>query len=58
MVEAQIVLNRTEKPNSFEFGKPSCRHKIYYDRPEDLQKHIDVLKQLGLYTELNLQEAK
>lgn len=46
-MDEQIIVNKTEKANSFEYGKPSERHKIYYDTPEDLQNHIDKLKKLG-----------
>jgi hypothetical protein len=35
------VINRTEKANSFEFGKAGQRHKVYYDVEEDLKKAID-----------------
>lgn len=47
-MEEQIVMNKTEKPHSYEFGKASARHKIYYDTPDNLQAHIDKLKELGL----------
>lgn len=35
-------VNRTERPNSFEFGKAGQRHKIYYEDEADLKKRIDV----------------
>ncbi len=47
----QVVMNKTEKPNSYEVGKPSARHKIYYDTPDDLKTQIDKLIELGLYVE-------
>lgn len=41
----QIVINRTEKPNSYEFGPSGDRHKIYYDTPAELEQLIkDVLE--------------
>ena len=46
-----FVVNETPRPNSFEVGKASARHKIYYENPEDLQSQIEKLKELGLYTE-------
>ena len=46
-----VVIQRTEKPHSFEFGKPSSRHKIYYGDVEELKKQIEMLKTAGLYEE-------
>ena len=46
-----FVINETEKPNSFEFGKASFRHKIYYKDVAELNKHIADLKEVGLYEE-------
>lgn len=45
---ATIVINRTEKPHSYEFGKAGARHKIYYGFITELREHIDALKQAGL----------
>jgi hypothetical protein len=45
-----ITINKTEKANSYEFGKAGNRHKIYYETPEELAEHINKLKELG-YTE-------
>jgi len=50
-MEEQIVMNKTEKPNSYEFGKAGNRFKVYFDTPDDLQAQIEKLKELGLYTE-------
>jgi len=46
-----VVIQRTEKPHSFEFGRPSSRHKIYYGDVEELKKQIEMLKTAGLYEE-------
>ena len=46
-----FVINETAKPNSFEVGKASFRHKIYYSTPQDLKEHLDALKKLGLFEE-------
>ena len=43
-----VVLNRTEKPHSYEFGKSTGRHKIYYSTVEELKQHIESLKAQGL----------
>ena len=51
MTEEQIILNKTEKASSYEFGKAGNRFKVYYDTPEELLKHISKLKELGLYKE-------
>ena len=42
------IINVTEKPNSYEFGKSGNRHKIYYDTPEQLKNHMDELRRMGL----------
>jgi len=47
----QVVINKTEKPSSYEFGKIGKRFKIYFNTPEDLKIQIDKLKELGLYEE-------
>ena len=49
-MENQIVINKTEKPNSFECGKAGNRFKIYYDTVEDLKTHLKDLETAGLYT--------
>lgn len=45
------VLNKTEKPNSYEFGKAGNRFKLYFENAEDLQKQITKLKERGIYSE-------
>jgi hypothetical protein len=50
-MEPQEVINKTEKPHSYECGKPGARHKIYYDTVENLNKHIEDLKKAGLIEE-------
>ena len=42
--EHTVVLNRTEKPHSYEFGKATARHKIYYGNIEDLKEHLEALR--------------
>ncbi len=46
-----IVISRTEKPHSYEFGKAGARHKIYYGDVCDLKDHIRMLKAEGLVEE-------
>ena len=41
MDEPQVVINKTEKPNSFECGKAGMRHKLYYDNADDLNTQIE-----------------
>lgn len=43
-----IILTRTEKPHSFEFGKATMRHKIYYSEINELVDHIESLCEAGL----------
>lgn len=31
----QVIVSRTEKPNSFEFGEAKKRFKIYFDNADD-----------------------
>mgnify|MGYP001562516336 CR=1 FL=1 len=35
------IVTKTERPNSFEFGKAGQRHKVYYDDEDSLKKAID-----------------
>jgi hypothetical protein len=46
-----VVIQRTEKPHSYEFGPAKARHKIYYADPQDLMAHIEALKDLGLLSD-------
>ena len=39
-----IVISRTEKPHSYEFGKAGMRHKIYYGTVDELRLMIAELK--------------
>jgi len=41
----QLVINKTEKPNSHEFGKPGNRFKIYFDTADDLKDQIKKIKE-------------
>lgn len=43
-----ITINRTERPNSYEFGKAGNRFKLYFEDAEDLDKQMKALKKLGL----------
>jgi len=47
-----VVLNKTEKPHSYEFGKATARHKIYYGDIAELELHIEALKSIGLIDDL------
>jgi hypothetical protein len=49
MMEESVIINKTDKPHSYEFGKPSCRFKIYYSSVSELLLHIEKLKNCGLY---------
>lgn len=50
-MEDQVIIKKTEKPNSYEFGKASNRFKIYYDEVAELKTHLEKLKNCGLYSE-------
>lgn len=43
-----VVIQRVEKPNSFEFGPANKRHKIYYSDVSDLITQISNLEDAGL----------
>jgi len=47
----QTTLLKTEKPNSFEFGKAGSRFKLYFDTVAELRSKIDELKKSGLIDE-------
>ena len=48
-MNAQIVINKTEKPNSFECGKAGNRFKIYFENITDLTSQLKDLSDAGLY---------
>jgi len=47
----ETIINKKEKPHSYEFGKAGARHKIYYNTVDELITHIERLKNIGLYQE-------
>ena len=47
-MEEQVIINKTEKPNSYEFGKAGNRFKVYFNTAEDLNDQIKRLKELKL----------
>lgn len=47
----EVIINKTEKANSFEFGKAGNRFKVYFEEAEDLKKKIDNLKEQGFDVE-------
>ena len=52
-MESYTIVSRTERANSYEFGKAGNRFKIYFEDAEDLKKQIDAIKELGLTDENN-----
>jgi len=50
-MEKNEVINKTEKPNSYEFGKAGNRFKLYFDEVDDLKSQIIQLKLAGLYND-------
>ena len=50
-MEEQIIITKTEKPNSFEVGKTGNRFKIYFVDAEDLKTQVDALKKSGFEVE-------
>ena len=48
--KCQLVINKTERPNSYETGKAGNRLKIYFDDAADLTKQTEALEKAGFYT--------
>ena len=46
-----VLISRTEKPNSYEIGRTGKRLKLYFNLAEDLQQQIDALKKIGVFPE-------
>ena len=56
-----VVIQRTEKPHSYEFGKATARHKIYYGEVSELKEQIEALKSAGFIDDIengNIQTEK
>ena len=47
MEQVSTQIHKTEKANSYEFGKAGNRFKIYFETAADLKKQIDELNKLG-----------
>lgn len=47
----QIIINKTEKPNSIEIGPTGNRFKLYFDTAEDLDNQINELIKKGFKIE-------
>lgn len=39
-----VHIHRTERPNSFEFGPAGARHKVFYEKPEELEELVLAVK--------------
>ena len=50
-VETQVHINKTERANSYEFGKSGDRFKIYFEDANDLKAKMDDLKAAGLVSD-------
>ena len=48
-MEQNVTISKTERPNSYEFGKAGNRFKIYFEDAFDLEKQLNALRQLGLF---------
>ncbi len=49
--KCELIINKKERPNSYEFGKAGSRFKLYFEDAEDLKKQIKALEDSGLYKE-------
>ena len=52
------VINKTDKPNSYEIGRAGKRCKIYYNDTTELAEHIERLKTMGLLDVEDLVETQ
>ncbi len=50
-METTTTLSKTEKPNSFEFGKAGNRFKLFFDTAEELKALMDNLIKQDIYAE-------
>ena len=50
-MEEQVVINKTERPNSYEVGKAGNRFKLYFSDAQDLENLINELKEKKLWGE-------
>jgi hypothetical protein len=46
-MEEQTIINKTEKPNSYEFGKAGRRFKVYFEDTGELNRIINGLIDAG-----------
>ena len=49
--KCELIINKTERANSYEFGKAGNRHKVYYEDAEDLKIKLKGLVEAGLAKE-------
>ena len=47
MPEETIITNRTERANSFEFGKAGSRFKVYFDSEAGCKAMVDACKAIA-----------
>jgi hypothetical protein len=47
-METQVTISKTERPNSYEFGKAGARVKLYFENAEDLAHQIKALAEIGV----------
>ena len=47
-METSTIIHKTEKANSYEFGKSTNRFKLYFETADDLKVQMDALNKLGL----------
>ncbi len=45
--ETQVIISRTEKANSYEFGSAGNRFKLYFEEAADLLKKVKELRDSG-----------
>jgi len=57
-MEEILNIHRTEKANSYEFGKADNRIKIYFSDIDDLKKQLKSLEEIGIMAKKEEGEGK
>jgi hypothetical protein len=51
-MEPQVILSKTEKANSYEFGSAGNRFKLYFEEAADLLQKVKELRNSGFQIEI------
>ena len=51
-MEPSVVISKTERPNSYEYGKAGARVKLYFEDAADLDRKIKELLAIRVPSEI------